>query len=90
MFLYGAERLDRAEVRADRFEHHVEQRFSRIDERFDHMERRLAAMNDHMNARLADVHKAITVQTRWFLAAAATIAALYPLIQQLAARLVGS
>lgn len=76
-------------MRSDRFEHRVEQRFSRTDERFDHMERRLAAMNDQMNARFADVHKVIAVQTRWFLAAAATIAALYPLIQQPAARLVG-
>ena len=64
----------------------------KMDERFAHMSERFADM-DHritdVHASIADVHKAIAVQTRWFLAAAATIAALYPLIQQLAARLVG-
>ena len=34
---------------------------------------------------IADVHKAIAVQTRWFLAAAAAITVLYPLVGRLAA-----
>ena len=57
------------------------------------MDRRITGVHASIadvHASIADVHKAIAVQTRWFLAAAATIAALYPLIQQLAARLVGS